>query len=199
MLRLLFCCLLTAGLLTACGGDELPTPKPRSYPRVEFPDKVYRSFDTGYCNFTFEYPAYAEVRQDTTFFDEAPTHPCWFNLNMPDLNGSIYFSYYPIGPEKDWETLREDAFEMAEWHNKRANYIEEIRIERPNGVGGLAFEMTGPSASPFQFFLTDSTDHFLRGALYFNTQTRPDSMQPVIEFVKDDILHLIETFEWEGK
>ncbi len=184
-------------LFAACNDDALPTPKPRGYPRVEFPARTYQAFDTSFCAFTFEYPTYALVEQDTAFFDERPAHPCWFNLYMPQLNGRIHFSYYPIGPEKTLETLREDAFEMADWHNKRANYIDEIRISRPNGVGGLAFEITGPAASSFQFFLTDSTRHFLRGALYFNTQARPDSLAPVVDFVKEDLLHLIETFEWK--
>lgn len=193
--RLLFGLLITS-LFTACGDGALPTPKPRAYPRVEFPTRAYQSFDTSFCAFTFEYPVYAAIEQDTTYFDEAPVDPCWFNINIPALNGSIYFSYYPIGAGKDWETLRRDAFEMADWHNKRANYIDEILISRPGSVGGLAFDIRGPAASPFQFFLTDSTRHFLRGSLYFNTQARPDSLAPVIEFVKEDILHLIETFEW---
>ena len=85
---------------------------------------------------------------------------------------------------------------MADWHNKKANYIDEMRIERAGNVSGFAFVIDGPAASPFQFYLTDSTQHFLRGALYFNTQARPDSMAPIYQFVEADILKMIETFRW---
>ena len=66
-----------------------------------------------------------------------------------------------------------------------------------NNVSGIAFDIDGPSASPFQFFLTDSLHHFVRGALYFNTEVRADSIAPIVEFVEEDLLYLIETFEWQ--
>ncbi|MEL6972389.1 MAG: hypothetical protein AAFO02_19640, partial [Bacteroidota bacterium] len=72
-----------------------------------------------------------------------------------------------------------------------------LLINTDNGVSGIAFDIDGPAASPFQFFLTDSTQHYVRGSLYFNTKTRADSLAPVIDFVRTDILHLIETFEWK--
>jgi len=186
-------------LLLACGGESVSTPKPRAYPKVEYPDKVYQQFDKDYCNFTFEYPAYTMVQQDTSFFDEAPAHPCWFDIYYPNFDSRVYMTYYPISDAKSFEELKTDAFELADWHNKKANYIDELRIQRDNGVSGFAFVIEGPAASPFQFYLTDSTQHFLRGSLYFNTKVRPDSLAPVYKFVEADLLHLIETFEWEGR
>lgn len=189
---------LVGSCLLACQ-EELPSPKPRSFPKVSFPERAYQSFDTSYCAFTFEYPTYATVEQDTAFFDEAPADPCWFDVYFPDYNGRIHFSYYPVRGDESWEDLRNDAFEMADVHQKRANYIEELPISKEGGVGGLAFAINGPAASPFQFFLTDSSKHFLRAALYFNTQARPDSLEPIVEFVKEDIDHLIETFAWQTR
>lgn len=181
---------------TAC--NEIPaTPKPRAYPRVHYPAKAYQAFDENYCNFTFQYPTYAEIQQDTNFFNEKPKHPCWFDIYMPDFESRIYCSYYPIKGIKDFEELKKDAFDLVDWHNKKANYIDELPIKRPNHVSGYAFMLDGPAASPMQFYLTDSTHHFLRGALYFNTEVNPDSMAPVYEFVKKDILKMIETFEWK--
>jgi gliding motility-associated lipoprotein GldD len=195
------CCWLLLSLLlflTSCGGDDTAlTPKPRGYPRVFYPEKAYRQFDTSFCRFTFEYPRYVEVQQDTAFLEERPLHPCWFDLYFPSFDSRIHFSYYDVGAYKSLEQLREDAFEMADWHNKRANYIEEIRIAKPEeNVYGFAFEIEGPAASSYQFYLTDSTRHFLRGALYFNTQAQPDSLAPITEFVREDIERLIETFRW---
>jgi len=183
-------------LFVACNNEPVFTPKPRAYPRVIYPEKAYQQFDRDYCEFTFEYPEYAEIEQDTSFFDEEPANPCWFNVYIPAFNSRLHCSYYPIGERKSLEELKQDAFEMVDFHNKKANYIEEMRISRDNGVSGFAFDIEGPAASPFQFYLTDSTEHFLRGALYFNTQVNPDSLAPVYDFVKEDVLRMIETLEW---
>ena len=94
------------------------------------------------------------------------------------------------------EKLHSDAFTLAGKHNIKADYIDEIKIQKPNHVSGFLFDIEGAAASPFQFYLTDSTKHFMRGSLYFNTESRPDSLQPVFEFMKKDIMHLINTFEW---
>lgn len=183
--------------VSACS-DPVYTPKPRSFPRVIYPAKAYQSFTEDYCNFSFEYPAYATIQQDTSFFEETPPDDCWFDVYFPAFDGRVHFTYVPISKEKDaLEALRQEAFNMADWHNKRANYIEELRIETDKGVSGMAFNIDGPAASPFQFFLTDSTEHYIRGALYFNTKSNADSLAPVVDFVREDILHLIETFTWK--
>ena len=195
-MRNIFLFSLLCLLMLQCSEPSF-TPKPRAYPRVIYPEKSYQLFDENYCQFTFEYPAYARIQQDTSFFDEEPAHPCWFNLYFPTFDSQLHCSYYEIGRIKTFERLKLDAFEMADWHNKRANYIDEVRIEKPNDeVYGFAFEIQGPAASSFQFYLTDSTDHFLRGSLYFNTRTQPDSLAPVISFIKTDLLRMIETFKW---
>jgi gliding motility-associated lipoprotein GldD len=173
-----------------------PSPKPRAYPKILFPAKEYQKFDEDYCNFSFEYPTYAQIIQDTNFFEKAPIHPCWFDLYIPAFDCRLHCSYYPIGQGKTFDQLKRDAFELVNWHNKRANYIDELPIHKNNGVSGMAFDIDGPAASPFQFYLTDSTQHFMRAALYFNTQIEPDSLAPAYKFVKEDIVKLIETFSW---
>lgn len=187
-----------ATLFFSCGDAPVPTPKPRGYPRVEYPTKEFIAFDKDYCQFTFEYPKYADIEQDKDFFDEKPVNPCWFDLYFKDFDGRLHCSYYPIDEANgvDLEKLKRDAFNMASWHNKRANYIDEIIIQKENKVAGILFKMEGAAASPIQFYLTDSTQHFLRAALYFNTKTRPDSMAPIHDFIEKDVLHIIETFEW---
>lgn len=174
------------------------TPKPRAYPKIEYPEKSFLPFDEDYCAFTFQYPAYTEIQKDSVFFEESPLHPCWFDLYYPDFDSRIYFTYYPIGDAKSFEELKSDAFELADWHNKKANYIDEFLIDRPEeGVHGFVFNIDGPAASPFQFYLTDSVAHFLRGSIYFNVKTQTDSLAPLIEFVKEDALKIIETLEWK--
>jgi len=193
-----FSLLLFIGCLfwTSCE-ETTYTPRPHGFPKVEYPEGGYQTFDEGYCNFTFEYPTYASIEQDTRFFDEAPAHPCWFDVYYPDFDSRIHFTYYPLKNNDSFEKLKGDAFALAGKHNVRADYIDELRIEKPNQVSGFAFDIKGEAASPFQFYLTDSTNHYLRGALYFNAQARPDSLAPVYDFVKADIMHMINTFEWE--
>lgn len=184
-----------------CGnlsGDGEYSPKPRTYPRINFPAKGQRPFTEHYCAFSFQYPAYAEVKQDTLFFDEKPLHPCWFDLTMPTLGARLYCTYYPINKSKKMEDLVGDAFDLVSKHNVRADYIEEFPFSNPEKkVYGFVFDFKGASATPFQFYVTDSTQHFLRGSLYFNTQIRPDSLAPVIDFVKKDVMEMLNTFEWK--
>ena len=186
--------------ITFCGllGCEEPTytPKPRGFPRVDFPTKSYQQFDENYCHFVFDYPKYAIVQQDSSFFDEKPADPCWFDIYFPDFDGRVHCSYYPIRSRKDFDKHTDDAFKLAGKHNLKANFIDEMRIQKPNHVSGFVFDIDGPAASPFQFYLTDSTRHFLRGAVYFNTQSRPDSMAPVLDFIKKDVIQMVNTFEW---
>ena len=177
--------------------EVIYTPKPRAYPKIEFPQRNYIPFGEDYCSFTFQYPQYTQIQRDSLFFDESPLHSCWFDLYYPSFDSRIYFTYYPIGESKDFDDLKSDAFEMADWHNKKANYIDEYLIDRPDrNVFGFAFNIDGPAASPFQFFVTDSVSHFLRGSVYFNAKTQTDSLAPLIKFVKEDALKIIETIEW---
>ncbi len=185
---------------TACE-EPLFTPKPRGYPRVIYPEKAYQPFTENYCDFTFEFPKYAEIQQDTTFFDEKPAHPCWFNIVVPAFDCQIYCSYAPITKENPADKLKTDAFKMTDWHNKKATYIgEKPFINRANNVKGMLFEVDGPVASKYQFFMTDTLEqkHFFRGALYFHTQARPDSLAPVYDFMLEDVGKMLETFEWKN-
>jgi gliding motility-associated lipoprotein GldD len=189
--------LLLLLLLASCE-EYAPVPKPRAYPRVVYPEKEYKPFDASYCHFTFEMPVYATIEKDTSFFDEKPKDECWFNLDVRQLNAKIYCSYNPIRSRKDFDELVSDAFAMTNKHNIKASYIDEFQVRRPaDKVYGVVFNVDGAAASTYQFFLTDSTRHFLRGALYFNTQARPDSLAPVIFFMKKDIDRLVGTLQWQ--
>lgn len=197
-LLLLFVLLFSLLLLAlSCGNEAIPLPKPRSFPRVLYPERTLREFTPPDCPFSFHFPDYGQVEQKELYFEDAPAHPCWFDLYLPDFDGRLHFSYYPISGQKDWETKRDQAFELVGFHNKRASNIVEYRIDQAGRLGGMAFEVNGPAASPYQFFLSDSTQHFVRAALYFNTQSRPDSMRPIVEYVVADIQRLIDNFQWK--
>ncbi len=189
--------ILAIFLLNNCK-EAVFTPKPRGYPKVVYPEKKYQPFDKDYCHFTFEYPTYAEIEKDTAFFDEKPVDPCWFNIVYADFNCRLHCSYSPIKGQESIDELVTDAFKLTEWHNKKATYIEDRPFRKSNNVQGVLFEVEGPVASQVQFFVTDTLEqeHFLRCALYFYTQARPDSLAPVYEFLRQDVDRMVETFEW---
>jgi gliding motility-associated lipoprotein GldD len=93
--------------------------------------------------------------------------------------------------------MMSDAFQLASEHNVKAESIDEYPLQKPNGVSGFVFDIDGPTASPFQFFLTDSTNHFMRGSMYIKAHSNPDSLRPIVEFMKIDALEMLNSFEWK--
>ena len=181
-------------LLVSCNSDYLP--KPRGYYKIEFPEHKYQVFDRPGYPYKFEYPVYGVVVQDSTFFEARPENPYWINIDFPRFNGKIYISYKQIG-KNTFEKLKDDAYKMTYKHTYKATSIEDSLILTPLGVGGVFFTVGGNAATGKQFFVTDSTQHFLRGALYFDTTPNEDSLAPVNQFLEQDMLHLINTFQWK--
>lgn len=171
------------------------TPKPKGYFRIEFPEKKYQLFDQPGYPYTFEYPVYANIVKDTVFFGEATENPWWININFPSFNGRIYVSYKSIG-KNSIDKLLNDAFNLTNKHTSKAYSIDESRIETPNHIHGMLFNVGGNVATANQFFLTDSAKHFLRGALYFDATPNEDSLGIVNLFLQEDMKHMINTFHW---
>ena len=184
-----------AFIFASCS-ETTNTPHPRGYPRVIYPAKAYQPFDENYCHFTFKYPTYAKINRDIKLFGGKPPSDCWFNIEVPDLNASIHFTYYDINSTNTFDKLKKDTYELVNKHEVKADYIEELPFKKGNTIGRV-FDIQGAAASPFQFYVSDSSRHFLRGALYFNTQSRPDSIAPVLEFMKIDVMEMLNTFEWK--
>lgn len=179
-----------AFFLSGCGNT--PMPKPRGYFRIDLPEKNYRTFDTTFP-YTFEYPVYARTSPDANAKDE----PYWINIDYPQFKGRVHISYKNV--KGNLATYTEDAHELVMKHIPKASAINEIRIDNDEAdVHGLIYDIKGSgAASVYQFFLTDSTRHFVRGALYFSVLPNNDSLAPVIDFVKGDIQHMLETFRWK--
>jgi len=184
-------------MVYSCREEGVFTPKPRMFPKVDFPERAYNNFDFEACHFTFQKPKYATVKSGITFFGEKAKDPCWFDLEIKELKTSIHFSYTKIQGKNTLEKLVTDAFKIVEEHNAKAEYREEALIENKNGVKGLIFNLEGPVASPINFFLTDTTSHFVRASLYFNSAVNPDSTKVVLDFVSKDIDQILNTFEWK--
>ena len=167
-------------------------PKPRGYFRIDFPKKDYKLFDSS-CNYIFEYPAYAMVMPD----DEEDAQACWLNVVYPEFKAKIHLSYKEIITSDDLYPLIEDSREMVYKHTVKADAIKETLIDYPHHVNGILYELKGDAASSVQFFVTDSVDHYVRGALYFRVKSNRDSLDPVIDFIREDIMHLLKTMRWK--
>ncbi len=186
--------LLTILLILASACEEpIYTPKPRTYPKVEFPTRGFQTFNNINCPFSFDYPVYAQIEKNP----EASTSDCWFDVYIPAFDSRLYCTYYSIESQSSFEKLWTDAFELANKHNVRADYIDPQPIQKNGRTIGFTFDIEGASASPYQFFITDSTQHFLRASLYFNTQTNRDSLAPIFAFLKEDFQTIIKTFAWK--
>lgn len=178
-------------LLSACHGDY--QPKPKAYPRVIYPAKAYETYVSSDCPFEFRKPIYTNVVKDNS----PNANICWLNVEFPDFNGTINLTYKEITAKDNLPQLVEDAHKLSFKHSKKANYIDEILIENQYGVGGILYNVGGDAASNIQFFLTDTTQHFIRGALYFNNEPNTDSMLPVINFVRADLDSFLTSFKWK--
>jgi gliding motility-associated lipoprotein GldD len=178
-------------LIIAVSCNPSYTPKPAGYLKIDFPEKSYRLY-SDQEHYQFEIPVYARVE-----IDSGPNGAeGWINVEIPRLNGTIHLSYKQVDDHlNDYIT---ESRELVYKHTVKAQGIEETPfIERDQHRFGMVYDLKGDVASAVQFFITDSTDNFLRGSLYFNCRPNRDSLNPVIEFLREDIIHLIETTQWK--
>lgn len=186
-LRAFILSLATLLFLFSC--QDKPIPKPRAYFRIDFPNKEYHPLQLN-TPYTFAIPNYAQVIEDI----KSP-EPYWINLDFPENNAELHISYKQIN--HNLATYAEESRSLAYKHSIKANAIDEqLFINSQKRVFGTVYYIRGNAASPMQFYLTDSTTHFLRGALYFNEVPNADSLAPVINFLTEDMLQLIETTSW---
>jgi len=190
--------LLITLAVSSCGSDDdIPVPKPMAYFRIDLPEKKYSTFSDA-CPFEFEYPSnYALVLADS----DNNTEPCWKNIVYPKFRAELNLSYKQIDAGHKLEKYLDDSWTLATRHEVKASGMPETPVTRDSAkVYGLMFEIQGNAASNLQFYVTDSTRHFLRGALYFFARPNYDSLAPVIDFLKKDVERMITTMKWkEGK
>jgi gliding motility-associated lipoprotein GldD len=178
---------------------EVNVPKPKGFIRIDLPAKDYLTFnETGKESdlpLKFEYPSYGSISYD----EESITDPGWFNIVFPAYKARIYLTYKDVAD--DLENLIEQTYVMnVKNHIIKADAInEQLICDSENRIYGLLYDLKGNTASAVQFYVTDSTEHYLRGSLYFESEPDADSLSPVIEFFREDVIHLIETLKWKEK
>jgi gliding motility-associated lipoprotein GldD len=170
-------------------GSDLP--KPRAYFRIDLPEQQYRSYESA-CPLNMEVSTAAQIE---VFRDRQSADSCWFNIYYPRYNARVHCTYISVGNRLNY--LIDDAYGFAAKHEMKATALRRTLVsDTLRHVHGILYDIEGDAASNVQFFLTDSSQHFLRGALYFFNPPNPDSIAPVLNFVRGDINHIAQTIEW---
>ncbi|HSN61375.1 MAG TPA: hypothetical protein VLR49_10595 [Ferruginibacter sp.] len=208
------CFLLLFAFLLACNSTY--TSKRKGYYKIDFPERKYVLFDEPGVPYSFEYPAYAAIVKDSTYFDSTPENPYWRNIDFPQFNARIFLSYKIIGGKATYKVKQangsytdssginyfdkmvNDAFNLTNKNESVASSIKDSLFKTSNNITGIFFKVGGNAATARQFFMSDTYRHFLRGALYFDTTPNADSLKPVQDFLQADINHLINTFRWKN-
>ena len=182
--------LLSAALgLLGCARPS--QPRPYGYYRIDVPEYGYQQSALKDYPYRFEY---ADIAYIDTKVDHA--EPYWLDIVYPSLHARIHCSYKPV--QHDLGKLTDETIRMVFDHAIKADAIPEQGYTNPDErVYGVYYDLEGNTASPVQFFLTDSTHHFFRAALYYNNIPNADSLAPVNEIMRRDIHHMIESFRWE--
>lgn len=186
---LLVCTLI---FFSAC--QETYVPKPKGFNRIDLPEHEFVSLpDT--LPYHFEYSKHAKLKPDTSRLAER----FWINLHYESLEANVQLTYKPINNERErLEDYLGDSWNLTSKHKIKAYAVEDLMIKTPYGHTAFVQELSGEVPTQFQFHMTDSTENFLRGALYFKTATKNDSLAPIIEYVKVDLMHLINTLTWKS-
>lgn len=174
-------------LVTACSED--PTPKPRGWFRIDLPEQAYAPWGND-STFSLEVPTYARMVERVSKGDAR-----WFDLRFAKQRATVHLTWSPVNGRM--EQLIDDAHTFKAKHEAVAAKISSERVLRDSArVFGTLFDVEGDVASPMVFYLTDSTDNFLYGALYFDSRPNADSLAPVTERIRQDIRHMAATLRW---
>jgi gliding motility-associated lipoprotein GldD len=178
-----------AYIFISCNDDYVP--KPRGFQRLDLPKHTYKNV-TSACGFSFDIPVYSELVPDT----HPQAEKCWYNLYYIPFNATLHLSYKPVANRDALIQMTEDARTMVYKHTIKADEIYESSIGK-NNFRGMMYELSGSTATNFQFYITDTSKHFILGSLYFNDRTNSDSIAPALEHLKKDILYMLNSLQWK--
>jgi hypothetical protein len=183
--------------ILACGDRSSPLPRPHQYPRIDFPkEREPTKVQLDDCPFVLKIPSYASISKTTSRWEKIKDGACWFDIQVHPFDAAIHCSYISIEEEIALDKLIDDAFNMASKHNVKASHREQYQFQTPRGYEGVSFKIMGPVATPYQFYVTDKKNHFLRGSLYFNEKVERDSIEPVIEYLEKDVDFILASLDW---
>ncbi|MGK0138812.1 MAG: gliding motility-associated lipoprotein GldD [Algoriphagus sp.] len=178
--------------LIACNTQEVYMPKPKGFNRMDLPKQAYLKLTEPHP-YSFEYSENAVIEPDT--FGKAEPH--WIIVHYPELKSRIQFTYKPLKGNLDRLTKHiDDAYKLAAKHHVKATSQKERVVELKSGKRAVLIDIEGEVPSHFQFYITDTSQHYLRGAVYLMEPSLNDSLSPLINYLKEDCMHILETLTW---
>ena len=208
-----FFCFFILILLGSCNDGF--TVKKEGYFKIDFPKKEYTTFNEPSFPYSFEYPVYARITKGVSSPGETAENPYSIDIDFPNFKGRIFISYKNISgisvykvkttdggyrdstASNDFDKMVDDAYKLAYKNDIKAQSIGDSVMHTPNGLTGIYFQLSGNVATANQFLISDTSKHFLRGALYFDATPNEDSLRPVNSFLKEDMKHIINTLKWK--
>ena len=185
--------LVTILCVMSCGED--PIPKPKAFLRLEYPAPVYENTEAAELPFTFSKNVLADKVGDIKISRNGTSKG--LDIVYPSLKGTLYLTYNEINKES-LKNFLIDAQNITQKHAQKAEEIvEQPYINEERKVFGMFYEVGGNAASQSQFYVTDSTKHFITGSLYFYVKPNYDSILPAAHYLKNDIRHLMESITWK--
>lgn len=170
--------------LVSCKDDVMP--KPASFLRLDYPEATYANFE-GNCPFSFQMNDAAIIKDEKN---------CGFAITYPKMKATIYLTYKPVNG--DIEKLLKDAQKLTYEHVIKADDIlEQPYLNPEKKVYGMFYQVDGNAATNSQFYVTDSTKHFITGSVYFYAKPNFDSIMPAASYIKNDMRQLMETLKWK--
>lgn len=174
-------------LYSSCTDSQ--TPKERGFYRITFPVKEYKNIKIDEL-YSCEIPVYSNIKREENKETE------WHNVFFPKQNGQLHLTYFSLNDNLAEHI--EDTHKFVYKHTIKADAIKSKDYrDIARKVYGTLYDIEGNTASSVQFFVTDSTKHFLRGSLYLNEKPNKDSLKVVIDFLRQDVIHLMKTIEWK--
>lgn len=192
MKNLFITTLLLALFLSSCG-EEMPVPKPPTYLRMDLPEHLY-SFNTTACGFSMDLPKIFSVKSTSG----NTRGPCNLEIDLGPLNGTLYLFYFPLRESDTLSKFINFSNDKVDDHKLKASAINDEKILRPQEkVFGTFFELQGDVATNYQFYLTDSSSHFLRAEVLLNCRPNYDSLKPALDYLKVDLKKIVNTLKWK--
>jgi gliding motility-associated lipoprotein GldD len=191
MKKIFFSLLILTSILASCGSDELTIPKPPTFLNVALPEHKYLHYAPD-CPYSFDIPTIFKIKN----VNYGAENTCHRDIELGPLNGTLHFSY--IEMDKPLAEYVNFSISKVDDHKIKATAIEDENIIRPKDkIYGTFFELQGDVASPFQFYITDSTSRFVSGVVYFNARPNYDSIKPTLDYLKVDLKRFLNSFKWK--
>lgn len=190
---LIACCLLC--VMASCHRHNDETPKPQAYLRIDMPEHAYTLCDTAWLPFSFEHSNLSTIEWKN---NATRATDRWFTIQYPKYKGYVFMSYKRISGAQDLKAQVDTSYRFVQDNFSYSSGVDEDRFANPvQRLYGTTYHLKGQNvASTYQFYVTDSTRNFLRGALYIDCTPNNDSLSPVLDYIQADIVHFIESIRW---